>query len=60
MSKAVSTDTLYAIQERDPNGGEAEPTVADRIRFYQWVLRTYGDRAWAAYERGNWAPKPEV
>lgn len=47
--------TLNAIQDRDPDGGETEPTADDYARFERWAIEAYGVEAWAAYTRGGWA-----
>lgn len=51
----VPQETLYAIQARDPDGGERQPTEADYRSFEDWARRTYGDAAWNTYRRGGWA-----
>lgn len=51
---------LYAIQQRDPDGGEIEPIEEDYRRFRAWVVATYGIDALYDYLNGDWAPTPEV
>ncbi len=52
-------DTLYAIQSRDPDGGEFKPTDEDYRLFREWVTKTYGAQAWRNYIKGSWGPEPE-
>jgi hypothetical protein len=53
-------DELYAIQQRDPDGGEVEPTEEDYRQFRVWIVANYGIDAMHDYLDGNWAPEPEV
>lgn len=60
MARTTPLDELYAIQQRDPDGGEFEPTEEDYRQFRVWIVSTYGIDAWHDYMDGNWAPEPEV
>lgn len=50
----VDKRTLYAIQDRDPDGGSIEPTDAAYAAHEDWAVRTYGRPAWDAYRAGSW------
>jgi hypothetical protein len=52
---APSLTILRSIRSRDPDGWAREPNDADRARFRNWVLETYGIGTWETY-LGNWEP----
>jgi hypothetical protein len=52
---------LYAIMRGDPDGWEeTEPTEEDYDRHRRWAVDRFGQRVWARYAAGGWAPTPEV
>lgn len=46
---------LRAIERRDPDGGEREPTDADYAAHKAWAIATFGQSIWEAYRVGGWA-----
>jgi len=45
---------FQAIQQRDPDNWDQEPTEADYEAFKVWVLRNYGEQTYSEYMRGGW------
>ncbi|MFY1688161.1 hypothetical protein [Plantactinospora sp. WMMB782] len=45
---------LEAIEARDPDGGEREPTAADYEAHKQWAIAAYGEDVWRQYSAGGW------
>ena len=50
---------LKAIEARDPDGGDVEPTDIDYEAHKAWAIRNYGQSTWDRYVRGGW-DLPEV
>lgn len=48
-------EDLKAIENRDPDGGEREPTHADYAAHEAWAVATFGRNTWAQYRLGGWA-----
>ena len=45
---------LKAIEARDPDGGEREPTEAAYAYHEKWAIETYGREVWKTYITGGW------
>lgn len=59
-SQGVDLSVLNAIMDRDPDGGEVEPTEAAHAAHKAWAIAAYGQKAWDVYAPGGWGPEPEV
>jgi hypothetical protein len=60
MARPTPLNELYAIQQRDPDGGEIEPTEEAYRQFRAWIVENFGIDALHDYYDGSWAPDPEV
>lgn len=49
----TDAEVMWAIEQRDPDHWENEPTAADYEKFKTWAVGTYGRDYWALYERGG-------
>jgi hypothetical protein len=48
---------LQAIESRDPDGGEREPTEAAYLYHEKWAVETFGREVWERYAAGSWEPQ---
>jgi hypothetical protein len=51
-------EDLLAIQARDPDGGEREPTDADHAAHKAWAIARFDMDAWRRYSQGGWGREP--
>jgi hypothetical protein len=49
----INPETAAKIANRDPDGGRTRPKQIDRDNHRQWVIDTYGPKAWKDYVEGN-------
>lgn len=45
---------LKAIEARDPDGGEREPTEAAYLYHEKWSIYHYGQEVWDLYLKDGW------
>jgi len=48
-------EDLLAIQARDPDDGEVQPTDAAHAAHKAWAVGRFGEETWREYRTENWA-----
>lgn len=55
----ITMADLDAIADRDPDGGERQPSASDYARHEEWAVATYGRATWTRYKDGaGWGHNP--
>lgn len=45
---------LMAIRDRDPDGGDVEPTEVEHECHKLWAVATFGEETWRIYRDTDW------